>query len=457
MITFTLRAEGYLISVNWVGLSDTTIYLAHYFESNIFVDDTLKLDTKGTGKFNGDSLLREGLYLLYLNQNTYFDFLIGKDQTINLSTNQTDLLGNLTIKGADESKAFLNYQRFLKEKMQTKNKLYNDLKSDDDALVKTTREQLKSIDNEMAIYLKTETENAANNMYGLFLRTANSVEIPEPNIDKNNPKYDSIVWFYNYNYQRNHFFDNVDFSDERILNTPLLNPKLDTYFNKLLIQMPDSIIPQAYKLLKRAEPNKNVYQFIAQFLINNSSRSNIMGMDAVFVAIADEVYLKGKATWIDSTMLTKIAEEAYLSRPNLIGKTAPELVMQNLDGEFESMHQIQSDYTIIVFYEYDCGHCQKDLPKLYNDVFLKFMDDNIDVYAVCMNDDKKKWSEFVNKNELIGWHNVWDPKHTTLFRYKYNVKTTPMIYLLDNEKKIIAKKIDIDSLTKLLNVLLNKK
>ena len=457
MITFALKAEGYLVSVKWEGLSDTTIYLAHYYESSIFVDDTLKLNKQGEGEFSGDSLLRQGLYMLYLNRDSHLDFLLGKDQTLAIETDQSDLMGKLSIKGASESQAFLDYQKFLKEKMTIKNKLLAELKDKDKDSTQTIRDELNKTDKQMAAYLKTETEKAGNSMYGLFLRTANMVDVPEPDVDKSNPKYDSTAWFHSYNYQRDHFFDNVDFTDDRILNTPLLNPKLDTYFNKILIQSPDSIIPQAMKLLKRAEPNRYVYQYLTQFLINNSTQSKIMGMDAVFVAIADSVYLKGKATWADSTILAKIAEEAYLTRPNLIGKKAPPLVMQNLDGEIESLDQLQCDYTILVFYEYDCGHCKKDIPILYNDVFLKFMDDNIDAFAVCMNNDKEKWNEFVTENELVGWHNVWDPNHTTLFRYKYNVKTTPTIYLLDKDKKIIAKRIDNSSLTKLLNVLLNKK
>ena len=130
--------------------------------------------------------------------------------------------------------------------------------------------------------------------------------------------------------------------------------------------------------------------------------------------------------------------------------------MEDLNGDYESLHLSQADYTIIVFYEYDCGHCKKEVPELYNDVYMKFLDYNIEVYAVCMNDNREKWKEFVENNGLEGWHHLWDPNNQSLYRYKYNVKTTPTVYLLDKNKKIVAKRLDNANLSKLLSVLLKE-
>lgn len=455
MITFAVKAEGYLISMKWDGFQDSTIYLTHYYDSKVFIKDTLQLNEKGEGAFSGNEKLKEGLYMIYLNNDTRFDFLLGNDQTFSLKTKSIDLLNNLSITGAKESEDFLYYQKYVKLKIEQKNALVEQLKSEDQELANNAKIEMDNIDNDMKHFLDSSISSAGNNMLGLFLNAANSLVIPEPNVDPNHPKYDSIAWFNAYNYRRDHFFDGISFDDERILNTPLLRPKLETYFNKILIQSPDSIIPQALKLLIRAEKNTVTYQYLTQFFINNSVQSKIMGMDAVFLAIADEVYLKGKAFWADSTTVAKIAEEAYLTRYNLIGNKAPELVMENIDGEIESLHQIIADYTILIFYEYDCGHCKEDIPALYNDVYLKFLQNNVEVFAVCMNDDHEKWKEFVESKGLEGWHHTWDPQHNTKFRFKYNTKTAPTLYLLDKDKKIIAKKIDNSTLTSFLKSLLN--
>jgi len=456
-ISLGAKAGAYRIDVQWKGIKDTTIFLAHYFDTNIYVNDTIKLDSKGRGVFQGDSLLPQGLYLLYLNGDNFFDFLVGEKQNIKIKTVNKHLIDSITISGATETEAFRQYQLFLRKQSAAKNKYIDELKSSDSTIATNARQKIEQIDKEMNSYLSDAINSAGNNMFGAFLKAANPAEVPPPNVERNHPQYDSIAWFHAYNYRRDHFLEGIDFTDERLLRTPLLKPKLDTYFNKILIQSPDSIVPQAKKLLQIAEPHKAMYQYLAAFLLNNSVQSKIMGMDAVFVAIADEVYLSGKATWADSTQMAKIQEEVFLTRPNLIGNIAPEMLMETIDGETISLHQLHNDYTIIVFYEYDCGHCKKTVPALYNAVYLKFIDNNIDVFAVCMSDDHEKWAEFVEEHQLAGWHHVWDVPHRSLYRFKYNVRSSPMIYLIDKEKKIIAKKLDNENLVMLLNTLLNKK
>jgi thiol-disulfide isomerase/thioredoxin len=452
--TISLKAEGYRIAVQWDGIKDTLVYLAHYFDTKIYVNDTLKLDNKGKGIFSGNNKLHEGLYVIYLNDKVYFDILMGNDQEFTVSTNNSDIVKNLKINNSEESEIFLIYQNILREKSSEKSELNKLYKQSENGDKQNIQDKINSIDEFIDAFISNECKKYPGSMYSLFLKTSQPVITPEPKVNKDDPRYDSISWFNSYNFNRDHFLDNIDFSDERILFTPLLNPKLDPYFNKILIQSPDSVIPQAYNIIDRARRNKLVFQFISQFLLNNGLQSKVMGMDALFVSIADAVYLNGEATWADSSTLAKIAEEAYLIRPNLIGKKAPELIMENIDGEFESLHQIQSKYTVLVFWEPSCGHCKKEIPDLYKNVYMKYINQNIDYFVVNNSDNKKEWVDFVEENQLAGWHHVWDPKNQTRFKFKYNVKTTPLIYLLDKDKKIIAKKIDNNTLIKLFDTLL---
>jgi thiol-disulfide isomerase/thioredoxin len=455
-ITFTLKAEGYRISILWEGLQDTSVFLAHYFDTKIYVNDTVKLGKNGRGIFKDEKKLHEGLYVLYLNDKVYFDILIGADQEFSISTNNSDIVKNLKIEGSKESENFLTYQNILREKSGEKNELNKLLQQSENSEKPKIQEKINLIDDFIEDYISAESKKYPGTMFSLFLKTSQPVIVPELKVSKEDPKYDSISWFHYYNFNRDHFFDNIDFTDERILYTPLLNPSLDRYFNKILIQSPDSVIPQALKIINRSKKSKLVFQYISQYLLNNGLQSKIMGMDAVFVAVADAVYLNGEATWADSTTLAKVAEEAYLTRPNLIGLKAPELIMENIDGEFESLHQLQSKYTVIAFWEPSCGHCKKEIPDLYQNVYLKYLNQNIDYFVVNIGDNKKEWVDFVEEKKLAGWHHVWDPKNQSRFRFKYNIKTTPILYLLDKDKKIIAKKIDNTTLIKLLDTLLKK-
>lgn len=455
IIVLNANAQAYKIDINWIGLQDTSLYLAHYFDSKIYVNDTITLDSKGNGTFAGDDELKQGLYVLYLNENSYLDILIGKDQKFSVKIDNSDPLSSLEITGAEESIRFRNYQQFLGTE-QKRQKAYNDsLNSANEEQKKILDEKLNQLDHEFDEYFAKEISFDHSSMFHLFLNAVRKFEIPEPPFDKTTPSYDSLAWFYNYNYKRDHYLDGIDFSDERILYTPLLRQKLETYFNKIILQIPDSIIKQSHVFLEKAEGNELMFQYLSQFLLNNSQQSKIMGMDAVFVDIAETVYLSGKATWADSTTMKRVKEEVFLTKPNLLGKKAPELIMESNSGEIESLHQLQAKYTILIFWEPNCGHCKKEVPAIYNDVFLPFMNNDIQVFAVNINDDKSEWDKFIEEHELAGWIHVWDPSNSTGFRYRYNVKSTPLVYLLDKDKKIIAKRIDSKGLSQFLASLIN--
>ena len=102
----------------------------------------------------------------------------------------------------------------------------------------------------------------------------------------------------NYNYNKDHFFDNIDLTDERLLRTPILYARLNTFFTNVVIQSPDSINKEIDKIIQKCQSNYKVFQFVSVFLFNHFRESEIMGHDAVMVKLADDIYLSGKADWV---------------------------------------------------------------------------------------------------------------------------------------------------------------
>jgi thiol-disulfide isomerase/thioredoxin len=449
--------QGYQISVKWIGLKDTTIYLAHYFDTQVFVDDTIQLNQKGEGIFNKKKELKQGLYMIYLNEKQYFDFLLGSDQTLMIQTSNPELRENLKIDGAPESEKFLAYQNFLFRLNQTRSKLNENLKTANGAEKEKLITELKEIDNEMARFIEAENSSLPGSMYHVFIKAVAPPTAPTITAPANHPRYDSITWHQQYHHRTLHFLEGFNFADSRILYTPLLKSKLDAYFNQVLLQIPDTIIKHGLRIIDQARPDKQMFQYTSQYLLNWGLQSKIMGMDAVFVAVADHVYLKGMATWADSTTLAKINEEAFFLRNNLVGKKAAPLNILDIDDKPFSLYELNAPYTIIVFWEPECGHCKKEIPLLYEKVYMKFIDKNIEVVAVYTGAEKKEWTDFVEEKELVGWHHVYDLAHISKYRYHYNVRTTPQIYLLDHDKKIIAKRLDPENIEKLIEALLNEK
>jgi len=185
-----------------------------------------------------------------------------------------------------------------------------------------------------------------------------------------------------------------------------------------------------------------MFQFISVYLFNHFRESEIMGHDAVLVKIADDIYLSGKADWVTSDFKKDLQRQVELLRHNLIGMKAENLVMDSYKGIFVALYDIEKEFTILYFWEPNCGFCKEYTPKL-RDYYLKARNEGVEVFAVCTISDKAAWTKYIDENNL-SWINGWDPDRSSHFDYYYNVQTTPMVYILDRNKKIIAKKISVD-------------
>lgn len=111
-ITQLVVAQPTFIQFQFPAYANDTVVLAHYFNSKVFVNDTLFLNENGIGSFASKTALPQGIYCLYFNQNELVDFLIGEDQQFMISRNE----GQIEISGAKESQWFQNYVDFLNEK-----------------------------------------------------------------------------------------------------------------------------------------------------------------------------------------------------------------------------------------------------------------------------------------------------------------------------------------------------
>ena len=193
-------------------------------------------------------------------------------------------------------------------------------------------------------------------------------------------------------------------------------------------------------------------------------------MDAVFAHIGLNYYTHELAYWSDSTQIEKIQDKARKLSPLLLGKKAIDLSLLDTSGtHWERLHNVKAKYTVLVFWDPDCGHCVKELPKLSHavDSLKKILD--IKVFSVSSN-HSEEWKTFIKKNN-IDFINVAVPMeaysdqnkatqfiidgHTDIKSLNYNktydIFSTPQIYLLDSDKIIIGKKLDSELLKQVIN------
>lgn len=439
-----LRGQpGHSISVTVKGEHEVKVRLAYHVGNQQYVKDSLSTDKNGTCNFTGADKLAPGVYMIVLPGNAFFEFLLGDDQHFDIVCEISDPASTLVFIGSEENIRFLGYQRRWKELQNEAVALSGRLNAipTSGSEAAALRKQLGDHEKKMKQYLLETAETNKGTLLGAIAKSIIPVETPEPAVPEGTVKRDSVARLMSYLHYKNHFFDNIEFTEPGLIRSPVLGGRLEQFFGQVVMQMPDSIIKEADKVLEKSAANDDVYQYVAVWLMNRYATSEIMGHDAVVVHLADRIYLSGRAPWASEEYLSDLKKRVDRLRPNLIGTKAPELLMNSFAGQYVSLYDVSAEFTILYFWEPDCGHCKESTPML-KDYYEKNRETGIAVFAVCTQQDKEKWEKYIVDNGL-NWINGWDPQRLSRFDYLYNVESTPLIYILDRGKKIIAKRLAV--------------
>lgn len=211
--------------------------------------------------------------------------------------------------------------------------------------------------------------------------------------------------------QNTHFWDGIETFDGPTDENPILASQLDFYFDRMVAPLPDSITLEIDRLVERASFNTDLRDFILWQLLQKYSHPEYMSQDQVFVYLYDQYFSQLKIKDLNETNLPLIHEKAERLRRLALFNIAP-----SIDG-FLDLQSIESDYTILFFYDHNCDLCHQERNDLDS---ISAVHPEIVVLAIDMNTD--------------------DVRVDTLYDL-YDIETTPLIYVLDSEKRIIAKKI----------------
>ncbi|HYQ56420.1 MAG TPA: redoxin domain-containing protein [Draconibacterium sp.] len=453
-VTIHVSAQDYHIEVQLNNAPNKSIQLTYYYLGNIYAADTIQLDASGYGVFQGDSLLPQGLYKILIDNSHHFDFLMGADQEFKISNSTFDSKKAI-IKNAAETEAFIDYVVLLDELKAKRASLNESYLTASDTEQQKISKELDELSDKMQDYWKKVDKQFPKSFLYKFITANHIPELDVSTLPKEIAANDSLLLRAKFNYQHEHYWDYFDYTDERYLYTPFYKTKLETWFTQVLLPSYDSVKPYVYEFLADVKPNKRIFQFATSYFLNSSINSYIMGMDALFIDIANDFYLSGEAFWASEESLETIRENVLFIQDNLIGKIAPDLTLESFDGEFINLHQIESKLTVVLIYEPNCSHCKVFVPDFHKNVYLPYKDKGLAVYAIYSMDDKDEWEEFLIRHNMFDWINVWDEHHDSRFKIKYDGRQTPGVFLLDENKKIIGKKMTVEQLKEVIALDLN--
>jgi hypothetical protein len=225
-----------------------------------------------------ENALPAGFYYFLLPGQKSFSILVDRDdQRMTLRAKADDIAGTMQVSGSINTQLFYRNARYqnaqepeLKQIAQTLRESppnspeYQKAKARQDELLKQRKAHLDSIYRQYPDAFFTKFKIAGQN--------------PDwPEFRKPDGELDTIR---NVVYYREHFWDNVDFTDARLLHTPVIANKLKRYILELTPQHPDSIIPVADRLVERVLPYKEYFQFFVNWIALNYENGKTKVMDA---------------------------------------------------------------------------------------------------------------------------------------------------------------------------------
>ncbi len=421
------------------------VHLAHYYGSKqLSKVDSVKVGSDGLLRFQSpEGGWKGGLYMVLLSPSKFYDLVVsGKEDDIYMEFDTTDYVNSVKFKGSKENEVMFNYRKFLTQKMKVGESLQKQLGTETNpSKVSTLQRQLDALGKEVNGEIKRVIDANPDLFASKLLRANIEPEIPTEIPILPNGKKDST---YAYRVYKAKFFDGLDFSDERMIRTPFLESKLDRYFSNLVYQKTDSLKKETTKVLEMSKKNKDIYRYTLWYITNKYETTDVVGLDGVIIHLYENFYLKD-ADWLEQSTLDRFRERLNIMKPLETGKVLPELVLKDAEGKIYQLSQQKAKYTIVNFYSPTCGHCKDSAPAL-----VKFQDENkskgIVVWNVATDQERdlEEMKKFIKEYDTSRLINVYDPDKKYDFFTKYDVYSTPTVYILDEKKRIIGRRIPIE-------------
>ena len=213
--------------------------------------------------------------------------------------------------------------------------------------------------------------------------------------------------------QNGHFWDGIEAFDGPTDENPVLASQLDFYFDKLVSPLPDSITMEIDRLVERTDNNAELRDFILWHLLEKYRHPEYMNQEQVFVWIYDQYFSQLEIKGLNADNLDMIRDKAERLRRLALFNPAPNFMLDDT----VDLWSVESECTVLFFYDHDCEVCQQEMR---------------DLDSVCAEHPEiTAFKIDLNSNDE-GLEALYD---------LYDIETTPLTYVLNRDKRIIAKKI----------------
>jgi thiol-disulfide isomerase/thioredoxin len=408
-------------------LSGKARFIGFYSDQNFLADTALIKN--GIIEYKNPKGLPQGIYYLAINdRQDYLQIIMSKDQEFSMKVDLNNVVGTITIDGSEDNNMFVEnvkYEGTINPKIVD---LTNKMKpmTVGSAEYNALKIQRDGLEDEKTNTLKALAKKCPDCIYPTY-----KIAGQNPRVKENLSDDLKVAEF------RKEFWDGVDFADSRLLRTPVIGNKLKRYIKELTPQNAASIVESARTLIDKTINHPEYLKVFANYVVleYEPGKSTVMDAENIFVSMVQNYFTKERAFWSDSLEVNAIQQRATEMSQSLLGKKGPNVVSTDQFGKSQDIYGLKANYVVVYMYNPECEHCMEETPKL-----VKFYNENkglIDVFAIAIDTDDKKWKDYITKNNMT-WTNVYDPTNRSIYG-KYFVDVTPEMYLLNKDRVLIGK------------------
>ncbi|HMH21845.1 MAG TPA: thioredoxin-like domain-containing protein [Puia sp.] len=464
--------NGHRIQITLKPYSHSKVYLGYYYGKLKALADSAMLDASGKGSFSGKELLPGGVYFVVSPARVIlFELLIDKGQDFAVAADTANLPGSVVFTGSNENVVFQSYTRFTNKtgaEITAAQKELATARTRADSARLT--EKMRKANLDIQHYREELSAKYPSSLLATLFHTMKEPVVPPvPAAAKGGARgmgpsgaggagYDSL---FAYHFYKAHFWDSISFTDERLLRTPVFEPRLDKYFRNLVPPQADSIEREADNMLLESRTSKAMFQYLMVYFVQKYVNPEYMGQDAVFVHLFEKYINAGQADFFTEKYREFLNNRAYSLMANLIGQPAPNLEMVDSSGRPQPLYGVDAPFILICFWDPTCGHCKEVVPKVDSIFQAKWKKEGVKVYGVMVDGGKEAWLQFIRDHNLKDWMHVYETRSRQDsveaagqpgYKQLYDVYQTPILYLLDKNKNIIAKKLSYQQFDEVIDL-----
>ena len=237
-----------------------------------------------------------------------------------------------------------------------------------------------------------------------------------------------------------HFWDKFDMNDSTQVKNPDKGEQQLADFLGLLSKTPDSATrDKAVDLmLDKAKSNRTSFDHFVKLY----ERYLYDGNSPMRNDIAYESVLR---YMIKTDLLSDLEKEAYrpvykLVLRNKVGQPAEDFSYELANGSKQKLSEVKAKFTLLIFYDPDCSHCKETIHQLRDTPQLvqAFSELQLQIVAIDPWGDRSKWKNYMSEMSEK-WINGFDSDSKILSFNLYDLKASPTIYLLDENKNVLLK------------------